>query len=276
MGGQEPARFVTDHQLGLISILASVRQVLETGCEPWEGSVPSVGSFTVAADGRLAVTSDNPADEPLLTTLAEPLQWWRKGYWLLDQAVMCSPSGHAVYVNAEVHLWREHLLLAMIQRGWQLLGDQLVPLEFADGQMMIHSRRSLPAFSVSATVTMRMAEAIADLPRPGGDAAELAVTRGQGPVALVGRVFIERFDTLGPEPNELARVRHARSSLVLPEPSDKSTTEFCALVTALAALPILDIKDPTPRAAETGSKDESLAEPWQQAALEIEGWLAQL
>jgi hypothetical protein len=221
-----------------------VTGIVSTGTEPWSCTLPSIGTVLVSSDGSssvaLAERVDAAAEQMLREQVAGPLSWWRRGYWLLNGAVVVSPGGQAVLMCGQPDL-TERLVVAMSQRGWTCVGDSLVPASMDEGALVAHPRSG----TVICSSTLSAAESLEAVahPRPGGNAVMIRIPMHEGPVALAATALFP----LAPMPSEsagLARARSARAMLVEVSRGERTPQQLLDVVSCLAALPQWVTSDP--------------------------------
>lgn len=116
----------------------------------WRGSFPGLGSVEVDPDGTVTVhPDDGPAGgrtertRALLHAWGEPLSLARRGVDLIAGAGIVHPMGAAAIVLHGAPHEVAMVMIALSARGWSVLADRLVPIEFGP-EAVIALPRSAP------------------------------------------------------------------------------------------------------------------------------------
>lgn len=256
--------------------------LVNTEVEPWEFTLPTLGTFRIFEDGSHELTLDRGVDAQgaamALHNLVDPLDWWRRGFWLLNASVMVDPDGRAILISSAPEL-AERVIIGLARMGWTCVGDSLVPARVVDGQVMAYPREA--PIICSAAIAVMESMVIDRFVRPGGNAVGIEIDRWRQPIALVAMA------TLMPEPPEpvspgIGRARIARALLVEVVANERTPGELLELVAGLAVLPAWVSSDPlraiTDPDAEWASADahqtSTKAKEAMEAALEeLAGWV---
>ena len=218
--------------------------LVNTDVEPWEFKLPALCTFQVAKDGstELALVAgvDAQGEAMVRNNLVDPLVWWRRGYWLLNGAVMVDPNGQAVLISSAPEL-AERVIIGLAKRDWSCVGDFLVPARVVDGAVLVYPREA-PVVCSAAIAVMESME-IDQFVRPGGNAVGILVNRWRKPTTLTSMA------TLLPEPPEpvspgIGRARIARGLLIEVVAKERTPRELLEIVSGLAVLPAWVSSDP--------------------------------
>ena len=257
--------------------------LVDTDAELWEFKLPTLCTFQVAKDGsaELALVAgvDAQGEAMVRNHLIDPRVWWRRGYWLLNGAVVVDPNGRAVLISSAPEL-AERVIIGLAKRGWSCVGDFLVPARVVDGAVLVYPRAA-PIVCSAAIAVMESME-IDQFVRPGGNAVGVVVKRWQEPIALTSMA------TLLPEPPEpvspgIGRARIARGLLIEVAAKERTPRELLEIVSGLAVLPAWVSSDPlraiTDQDAEWASADAHQTSTKAKEALdvaldELAGWVS--
>lgn len=202
---------------------------LDRSGEPWSGTLGSLGSVRVWADGTWQV---EPADESARDTLAygwaATLGHVRMGRRIVAASAMTpGADAPALLVSGSVQAQAEVCVL-LAERGWQVIADTATPVDL-NGATPVAYPRGGP-WLVPRRLAIESDLIRAKHPRPGSTSHVIAVDPSAGPVLLAAHVAV----------SETAHVTDA-SSLARPVTGTRRLAPKYAL---LHDAPLAAIDDP--------------------------------
>lgn len=129
---------------------------LDRDGDVWVGRFPGLGSVRVFPDGRIDVDVERDADfdngsvaaqrnedeirQALHFGWGDPLSLVRRHFVLAEGVAVVPPeSDRCILVHGDVHD-TAIVMLGLAMRGWRVLADRVVPLEFGESSVVAHPR----------------------------------------------------------------------------------------------------------------------------------------